>query len=267
MKFATKSPSAGNARASRGLGDKLLAYIGSAKIAEFRILQSLMLTSGNSLRVTLNRLVRNKKIYNPVRGIYVAKDADPFRVATTLFPGYLSLSTALYIHHLSEEYPFTIFVASEKRGTFTLGEHELRYFKAKNYKGIQESGGGGGGRETEYRLASVEKALYDSLHHLELVGYGRFMKALNNADILAKRFLLITPSGNQGSAFFQRLGYLLSLLPERDAEKEKLLHACRKRVRANAYLSGRKTKGAYVKEWKLIDNVGREALVSSWWEQ
>ena len=250
------------------LATKLLAYIGSAKLVEFKVLRSLMLTSDNSQRVTLNRLVGNGSIYNPVRGIYAAKEADPFWVATVLFPGYLSLSTALYLHHLTDEYPFTIFIASEKRGTFTLGEHEMRYFKAKNYKGIRD--GGVGGREAEYRLASVEKALYDSLHHLELVGYGRFMKALNNADISAKRFLSLTEGENRGSAFFQRLGYMLSLLPARDAEKEKLLKACRKKVRANAYLSGRKTtkEGVYVSEWKLIDNVGgRKELVSSWWEQ
>jgi predicted transcriptional regulator of viral defense system len=250
------------------LATKLLEYIRSAKLVEFKVLRSLMLTSDNSLRVTLNRLVRNGSIYNPLRGIYVAKDADPFWVAAVLFPGYLSLSTSLYLHHLAEEYPFTIFIASEKRGTFTLGEHELRYFKAKNYKGIRD---GGGGREAGYRLASVEKALYDSLHHLELVGYGRFMKALNNADISAKRFISLTEGENhRGSAFFQRLGYMLSLLPKRDAEKEKLLKACRKRVRANAYLSGRKTamEGVYVSEWKLIDNVGgSKELVSSWWEQ
>ena len=146
-------------RVARGLGERLLAYIRNAGIVEFRTLDSLQLTSSNSLRVTLNRLAQEGRINNPVRGVYTAKNADPLSIATRLYPGYLSLSTALYLHHLVEEYPFTIFVASEKRGTLPLGEqHELHYFKAKNYKGIVMEKEG-------YRTASVEKALYDSLHH------------------------------------------------------------------------------------------------------
>ncbi len=236
------------------IATKLADYVKKARIAEFRVLDSLGLTSSNSLRVTLNRLVRAGEFYNPVRGVYVSKDADPFWVATALRPGYLSLGTALYLHHLVEEYPFTIFVASGSRASFRLGEHQLDYFKAKNYGGIIEN---------PYRMASVEKALYDCLLHADLIGYAKISKALHNAAISAKAFLSL--SGKESSAFFQRLGYLLSLLPSMDAEKRKIFEHCRKRVRANVYLQGR-NRGKYVPEWKVVDNVG-EKVILSWWQQ
>lgn len=236
------------------IASKIKDYVKKAKIVEFRVLDSLGLTSKNSLRVTLNRLVRAGEFYNPTRGVYVSKDADPFWVATTLRPGYLSLGTALYLHHLIEEYPFTIFVASDRRKSFRLGEHEIRYFKAKGYLGVVE---------TPYRMASPEKAICDSLAHADLVGYAKISKALHGAKLSAKSFLPLCKG--ESSAFFQRLGYILSLLPSRGKEKRKILGHCRKMARATAYLQGR-TKGAYVPEWKLVDNVG-EKVILSWWQQ
>ncbi len=236
------------------IATRLKEYVKKAGIAEFRVLDSLGLTSSNSLRVTLSRIVKSGGFYNPARGTYVSKDADPFMAATMLRPGYLSLGTALYLHHLIEEYPFTIYVASSSRGSFRMGEHELRYFKAKSYLGAIEK---------PYRMASVEKAIYDCLLHADLVGYAKIAKSLHNSEILAKKFLALSKC--EGGAFFQRLGYILSLLPKRDKEKQKLLEHCRRKVRANAYLQGRR-KGKYVPDWKLIDNVG-ERVILSWWQQ
>jgi len=236
------------------IATKLTEYVKKAGIAEFKVLDSMGLTSPNSLRVTLNRLVKSGEFYNPAKGIYVSKNVDPFHVATALRPGYLSLGTALYLHHLSDEYPFTIFVASGKSCSFRLGEHELCYFKAKNYAGLVE---------TPYKMASAEKAFYDCLLHADLVGYAKIAKALHNSKISANAFLSI--SKGEGGAFFQRLGYILSLLPKRGGEKQKILEHCRKKVRANAYLQGR-GNGKYVPDWKLIDNVG-EKVILSWWQQ
>jgi predicted transcriptional regulator of viral defense system len=233
---------------------RLREYVKKAGFVEFKVLDSLGLTSSNSLRVTLNRLVKAGEFYNPARGIYVSKDADPFMIATVLKPGYLSLGTALYLHHLIEEYPFTVFVACGGRGSFRLGEHELRYFKAKSYLGAIEK---------PYKMASVEKAIFDCLLHADLVGYAKIAKALHGSEISAKAFLAL--SRGEDSAFFQRLGYILSLLPKLDKEKQKLLGHCRKKVRANAYLQGRR-KGKHVPDWKLIDNVG-EKVILSWWQQ
>ena len=233
---------------------RLREYVKKAGIVEFPVLDRLGLTSSNSLRVTLSRLAKTGEFHNPIKGFYVSKDADPFMVATMLKPGYLSLGTALYLHHLIEEYPFTIYIATAGRGSFRLGEHELRYFKAKSYLGTVEK---------PYRMASVEKAIYDCLLHADLVGYAKIAKALHNSRISAKAFLSLC--NKEDGAFFQRLGYILSLLPARSKEKNRLMGHCKKKIRANVYLQGR-GKGKYIPEWKLIDNVG-ETVILSWWRQ
>ncbi len=236
------------------IATRLREYVKRAGICEFRILDSLKLASSNTLRVTLNRLAKAGEIHNPTRGVYVSREADPFMVATSLGPGYLSLGTALYLHHLVDEYPFTIYVASESRKTLRLGEHEIRYFKAKNYRGLAEK---------PYRMATEEKAVYDCLLHANLVGYQRIAKALHGAEFSAKTFLRLCKGEN--GAFFQRLGYILSLLPSRGGEKERILDYCKKNIGGNAYLQGR-AGGKFIPEWKLVDNVG-EKVILSWWRQ
>ncbi len=232
------------------LSTRVLEYVNGAKLTEFSLLEGISGTTENSLRVTINRLVKHEKLYNPIRGVYVAKDADPFWVATSLFPGYISLTSAFYLNSLIDEYPFTIFVASEARRSVKMGGHEFLYFKAKNYLGVEEG---------KYKMASVEKAIYDSLLHIDMVGIPILAKVLYHAKINSRKFMRI--SNSEGSAFFQRLGYLISILPDKDIEKKKLMAFCAKRIRANTYLQGRNS-GRYVKEWKIIDNVGKEVLLA-----
>ncbi len=236
------------------IATKLKEYICSAKITHFSILDSLGLTSSNSLRVTLNRLVKSNEIYNPIKGYYVCKNADPFEVATLLRPGYLTLQTALYLHHLSDEYPFTIYVASNFRGTLKLGEHEICYFRPKNYLGVENK---------LYKTASVPKAIYDCLIYADKIGYAKIAKAIYDSEFSARDFLNLCK--NENSAFFQRLGYILSILPKLDEQKKIILQECRKKILANVYLLGRNS-GKYVAKWKIIDNVG-EKVILSWWDQ
>lgn len=235
------------------LTTKVQRYIDSAKLTYFPLLASLSLTSNNSLRVTLSRLIAKGEIYSPVKGTYVSKNADMFWVACQLYQGYVSLYTAFYLHHLVEEFPFTVFVASNVRKSVHMGNMEFLYFKADNYKGI-ESG--------TYPVASVEKAICDSLSHIKLTSFPVLTKVLHYSNISSDK--LIELSSGKSSAFFQRLGYLLSILPKRNKEKSKLLALCKKRLKTTVYLEGRH-KGVYVPEWKIIDNVGKEVLLS-WWQ-
>ena len=236
------------------LTTRVKGYIDAAKLTYFPLLASLSLTSENSLRVTLSRLVAAGEIYGPVKGVYVSKNADMLWVACQLYPGYISLSTAFYLHHLIEEFPFTVFIASDVRKSVQMGNLEFVYFKARNYAGVGKG---------EYPIASIEKALSDSLMHLPLTSFPMLAKVLFYAHIDSAKLIRLCDAG--GSALFQRLGYLLSLLPKLDKEKSKLLSFCRGKVKTTAYLSGRST-GTYIPEWKVIDNVGKKVIMS-WWLQ
>ncbi|MCL5117251.1 MAG: hypothetical protein M1124_00280 [Candidatus Marsarchaeota archaeon] len=239
------------------LTTRIKEYIDSAGLTYFPLLASLSLTSEGSLLVTLNRLVKAGEIYNPVKGAYVSKNADIFWVACQLYQGYISLSAAFYLHHLIEEFPFTVFVASNVRKLVRMGNMEFVYFKACNYAGIEKR---------NYPLASVEKAISDSIMHLSLTNFTALAKVLYYAEIdSAKLIKLIRLCDAKSSAPFQRLGYLLSLLPKLDREKSKLLSFCRKKIKANTYLLGRRS-GVYIPEWKIIDNIGKEVILS-WWQQ
>jgi predicted transcriptional regulator of viral defense system len=233
---------------------KLVDYIEGAGIVEFRVLKTLNLTSENSLRVTLSTLAKAGRIYNPVRGVYVSKHADPFQVATKLYPGYISALAAFYLHHLIDEYPFTILVGSSMRKSVVMGQHELLYFKAKGHSEVDNG---------PYKVASVERAVYDSLLNWRFVGFPKLTAVLYRSKLDSKK--LIGICRGESNAFFQRLGYLISILPSRDAEKERVQKFCAKKVKANTYLQGRGT-GKYIKKWKIIDNVGKEVLLS-WWRQ
>ncbi len=236
------------------LATKIKGYIDSAKLTYFPILASLSLTSENSLRVTLSRLIKAGEIYNPIKGSYVSKNADMFWVACQLYHGYISLSTAFYLHHMIEEFPFTVFVGSNIRKSVHIGNFEFFYFMAHNYSGIERG---------DYPIASIEKAITDSLTHLQLTSFPMLAKVLYNADINPNK--LIHLSAGKSSAFFQRLGYLLSLLPKLNKEKSKLLLFCSNKIKTTVYLSKR-SSGTYISEWKIIDNIGKEVIMS-WWQQ
>ena len=135
-----------------------------------------------------------------------------------------------------------------------MGNLEFVYFKARNYAGVEKG---------EYPIASIEKAISDSLMHLPLTSFSMLAKVLFFAHIDSAKLIQLCDAG--GSALFQRLGYLLSLLPKLNREKSKLLSFCRHKIKATVYLSGR-SSGTYVPEWKIIDNVGREVILS-WWQQ
>lgn len=236
------------------LATKVKTYIDEARLTGFSRLSSLALTSENSLRVTLNRLVAKGEIYNPVKGTYVSKTADPLWAATILYPGYLTLSTAFYIHHLIDEYPFAVFVGSSVRKSVVMGNHTFVYFKAKDFLGLEKG---------EYSVASVEKAICDSLRFGSMTSYPMLVRVLYSADIHYDKFIELCK--DEKNAFFQRLGYLLSLLPKLSREKSRLMALCKAKVKANTYLQGRES-GVYIKKWRIIDNVGEKVLMA-WWLQ
>lgn len=236
------------------LATRIKKYIDDAKLTNFSLLASLSITSEDSLRVTISRLVKNGEVYNPVKGVYVSKYADTFWVASHIYPGYISLSTSFYLHHITDEYPFTIFVASDISKSVVIGNSELLYFKVDNQLGVEKG---------DYQVASVEKGIYDSLKYRRFVSFYTLTKVLYYCEINANKFIEL--SKDENPAFFQRLGYLLSILPNIDKEKEKIISFCKSKVKSNIYLQGR-SKGKYISKWKIVDNISEEVLLS-WWLQ
>lgn len=82
-------------------------------IAPLDVLASISPASRGTLLATLCRLAREKRVVRLKRGVYsVAPIRDGYAAAQAKFGGYIAFSSALRLHGLISEEPFTITVAT-----------------------------------------------------------------------------------------------------------------------------------------------------------
>jgi len=128
-------------------------------IGDFRKLSRL---KGESLRVGLNRWVKQGYLRRLARGIYQLNTApfEPERIANQLyFPSYLSFESALSRYGVLSQIPYTLtFATPRKTKTISLGDREAQFRQLK-----KELFFGYTLREGIY-IALAEKALLDTLY-------------------------------------------------------------------------------------------------------
>lgn len=97
-------------------------------IASLDVLESLRLCDADTLKTTLSRLNRSGRILRLKRGVYSENPLrDAFAAAQATFNGYLGFSSALYLHKLITEVPFTaIVVTTNTSGSKVFGQYEFR---------------------------------------------------------------------------------------------------------------------------------------------
>lgn len=110
--------------------EKLVKAIQSSPggIAALETLESLRLSDKFTLRTTLSRLSKSGRIIRLKRGIYSENPIrDAFVAAQYTYDGYLGFSSALYLHKLITELPFTItVVTTHTSASKPLGAYELK---------------------------------------------------------------------------------------------------------------------------------------------
>jgi len=128
-------------------------------IASLDVLESLGLCGPATLRVTLSRLGRGGRIVRLKRGTYSASPIrDAFASAQAVFNGYIGLSSALYLHRLISEVPFTVtVVTARKSGAKRVGGYEFRAV-ALGGKAV------GFERKGPYVVSTRAKTLFDCLY-------------------------------------------------------------------------------------------------------
>ncbi|MEA1992896.1 MAG: hypothetical protein U9N35_00655 [Euryarchaeota archaeon] len=115
-------------------------------------------------------------------------------------------------------------------------------------------------------LSTISKTFFDCFYKPQYGGgYPTIIKALYDAKINWDEFIRYFKL--ESSSLCQRTGYVLELLRE-ETDKEfskEVLHYFKKRVKNNTKLlpSG-KSIGKYIKEWMVLDNLGKENMLS-WW--
>ncbi|MBI5636136.1 hypothetical protein HY993_04205 [Candidatus Micrarchaeota archaeon] len=244
-------------------------------LASIGVIESLKLSDDNTIRVVVSRLCKKKWFKRVKNGLYFVQTPfssgleDEFAYGQNVYNGYLGFSTALYLHKLSDQLPFEITVVTRSKSAVKKeGEYSFRSVAmGRKAFGSQTLGTGmGSGGRGNYVVSTRAKTLYDCLLHPDLAGgLPLVLKAFFDARLSEKewREFFWFAQKFEKNAFYQRLGYLLSLLPEKDGFVEKAVLECGKKIKAKAYLQGRK-KGEYNKEWMVFDNVGRKKLLG-WW--
>lgn len=128
-------------------------------IVSLDILESLGLCDRFTLRTTLSRLNRSGKITRLKRGVYSVKPVkDVLACAQNVFNGYLGFSTAMHVHGLIAEMPFTVFVVTaEVSGSREFGDYEFRAV-ALGEKAV------GFERKGNYIVSTLAKTLFDCIY-------------------------------------------------------------------------------------------------------
>ncbi len=227
------------------------------------------------LYVLLGRLEEKGWITSVGKGVYLRLPAssavdgktyleDPFEVALKLYPknAYLAFLSALKVHGLSEYEPFTIFVATEARSeTLSLLEqYEVKAVKfGRRFTGYEKKNG--------YTVSTVPKTFFDCFYRPRYAGgYPEVLKSLHSCENLGWREFLSYLKRFGSSSFCQKVGYMLSLLESAEyTVPEHVVDYLKSRVKTKTRLDTRISRGGkLVREWLVIDNIGKQRLLE-WW--
>lgn len=224
------------------------------------------------LRVILHRLQRKGWITSIRKGVYLRLPAvaaregkvyieDPFSVALKIFDGYLAFQSALRVHGLSDYQPFTIFIATKNKSETLklLKQYEIKVIKlGKRYRGLEKKEG--------YLVSSIAKTFFDCFFHPRYAGgYAEVLKSLYTCEQMDWKEFLSYFKKFGSASLCQKVGYLLILLKETDYKvSEEVIRYFKKEVRVKTRLDPKLTGGKLNKEWLVVDNIGKEELLS-WW--
>ena len=140
----------------------------------------------NSLRVSMNRLVKNGEIERILRSVYSFDSSlvDWEKMACEIYrPAYVSFESALAIHNVLSQKPMHITLATSNRSRkINFGNKIAAYHHLKEdlFWGYDRSGG--------FLLADPEKAFLD-LAYLASRGYAKMDIEEMNLDFLNKKKL------------------------------------------------------------------------------
>lgn len=254
---------------------KLYLYLESTGTNVFQVseidLQRLELNM-DYLYVLVNRLEKKGWIRGVGKGVYLRLPAstalegkayleDPLEVGLKMYPGYLAFQSALRVHGLSEYEPFTVFVATKNKSeTVPLLEHyEIKAVKlGRRFTGFEKKG--------KYAVSTRAKTFFDCFSHPQYAGgYSEVLKSLHMAGQINWNEMRKYLEDFGSSSMCQKIGYLVSLLGKTQYQAPgEFLEYLNGRIKNKTRLDFSLKGGIYDKEWMVIDNIGKEKLLS-WW--
>jgi predicted transcriptional regulator of viral defense system len=184
---------------------------------------------------------------------------DPYRLALSLFNGYIAFSSALRLYNFIEYEPFTLFVATPNRSKrLVIGNYEIRAVSIgvraeglKLYKGLY--------------ISNLEKTIFDCFYKPQYSGgYETITKALATGIKLNWKDVLYYFKKYSSDSLCQRTGYILDLIKQEiDYDvPDYCIRYLRNRIKSKTKLiPTAPTKGKYCSKWKLMDNLGKTTIL------
>jgi predicted transcriptional regulator of viral defense system len=226
------------------------------------------------------RLARKKWTVGLRRGTYLivplSAGANPryteheFVIGAHLvFPYYIAYWSALNFYNLTEQTPFTVFIATTKRAkSRTILDVEYKFVTLNEKKFFGFSGAAIG--SDRINISDREKTIADALDHPEYCGgIAEVAKCLWNAkDSVSIEKVAEYGLKMDNATIIKRLGFLVESLDLESKKKEKMAEKFMTNISPgmSALDPTMPRKGRYNTRWNLLVNVSKESL-ASWREE
>ena len=223
-------------------------------------------------KVLANNLAKKKWIILLRRGIYLIVPLaagvkshyteHEFVIASHLVsPCYIAYWSALSFHGLTEQIPFTVFVATTKRARsreVLNTRYKFVTLNRRKFFGFTATAIGA----YKVNISDYEKTITDALDHLQFCGgISEVAKCLWNArEKISLERVVAYAEKMENTAILKRLGYLIEIL-NIDIDEKTLLKV-RELISAGISVldPGMPRIGHYTTRWNLLLNVTRERL-------
>ncbi|PKP59872.1 MAG: hypothetical protein CVT88_04405 [Candidatus Altiarchaeales archaeon HGW-Altiarchaeales-1] len=223
--------------------------------------------SEEKINKVCSSLSKKGHLYRIKRNIYLIQSEpsekplilNPYKLALQIYPGYLAFHSALRIYDLTEYEPFTIFIATAgKSCMIKTGEYIFKYIFTKNTEGVEFY--------KNVYVSSKTKTFYDCFSKPQYCGgYSAITKALYlnkgcDWDKLKEYF-----ENFASDTLCQRSGYVLELIKKANIVEipDFIISYFKSRLKTTARLIPQnKSAGKYIKEWRILDNLGSENIIS-----
>ena len=204
--------------------------------------------------------LRNKgHIIRLRRGVYATKKAfleNPYKIAAELENGVIGFISALKMHELIDYEPNAIFILTESHSyNLQILNYRLCFINLKRKWGFKDING--------IFVTDIEKTFVDSVFKPDYSGgYPTIAKALFEAEIEWRKLIGYLEKYGK-SSLYQKMGYLLSLLHEKGKTvPDYVFKVMKKNIKNKLRLvPNAKLKYLYIKEWKIMDNLGKNHIL------
>lgn len=225
--------------------------------------------SSQKINKLCHHLTKKGYLHRIKRGVYLINEPpaqtpiikDPLKIAPYINKGYIGFSSALRLYDLTSYEPFTIFIIHPtKSEEITMGNYVYKTVSM----GKRATGA------TFYKnlyVSNLEKTFFDCFFKPQYAGgYQEIMYALSNKPRIQWDKFLDYFERFASSSLFQRSGYILELLEEKNmiSPPSYIFDTFKKHIgNKTRLLPSKKAKGSYVRQWKLVDNIGKNNLITT----